>query len=180
MDYKGTYSQKWTQDYVLHYYLYGTILNHFKINGLQRGTLTEMNPGFMLFIWDNSRWMGYGHTRKKIDLRLEWHGGQVVKAFNCGPKCPRFESHQLPNSQVKCFLYSSSLWETTYSLCLKGLGGKNYTLLPFNCPCAYGKIYTMRLETTNWFYKLQSSHSFYCWPIFFFPLETVILTQEMF
>ena len=53
--------------------------------------------------------------------------------------------------------------------CLKGLGGKNYTHLPFNCPCAYGKIYTMQLQLqrTNWFYKLQSSHSFYCWPIFF-------------
>ena len=31
----------------LHCYLYGTILNHFRMDGLRRGTLTQMNPGIM-------------------------------------------------------------------------------------------------------------------------------------
>ena len=53
-----------------YYYLYGTILNHFKMSGLLRGILTEMNPGLctrLLLIWDNFKplqdeWIVKGHT----------------------------------------------------------------------------------------------------------------------
>jgi len=40
------------------------------MNGLQRGTLTQMNPGFMDYIWDNffkplqNEWVKNGHTHR--------------------------------------------------------------------------------------------------------------------
>jgi len=58
MGYEGAYSQKWTQDHVPDCHLYGTTLNHFKMSGLSRGTLTEMNPGPCTrppLTWDNPK-----------------------------------------------------------------------------------------------------------------------------
>ena len=124
--------------------------------------------------------MGYGHTSKK-KLTSDWSDtvAKWFKHLTVDQKVPGLNPTGCFTGKV--FLYSSSPWETT-SLCLKGLGGKNYTLLPSNCPCAYGKIYTMQLQlqTTNWLRTPSLQQIFIAGQFNFLSLETVTLTQERF
>ena len=67
--------------YALCYYLYGTILNHFKMS---RGILTEMNArlcSVLLLMWDNFKplqdeWATKGHTHRNESRIYGLHMGQ--------------------------------------------------------------------------------------------------------
>ena len=50
MAYEGATHTNEPRITALHWYLYGTILNHFRMDGLRRGTLTQMNPGLMHYV----------------------------------------------------------------------------------------------------------------------------------
>ena len=179
MDYEGTYSQKWTPDYVLHYYLY---LNHFKMNGLQRGTLTEMNPGLMFFIimgQFRDEWV-MGILAKKLtsdwsDTVAKWFKHLTVdqKVPGLNPTCcftgKVFSLLLLPLGDYQAFAW-------------KGLEVKiiHFYLLTVLVHMAKCTLCSCNYKQRTGFMSSKPPTDFIAGQFYFLSLETVTLTQERF
>ena len=139
------------------------------MNGLQRGTLTEMRINVIYMGQFKDEWV-MGILAKKLTSDWSDTVAKWLKHLALDQKVPGLN----PNCCFTGKVFTPPPLGRLPSLCLKGPGGINYTLLPFNCPCAYGKIYTMQLQLqTNWFMSskpptdflnlLLANFTFYPW-----------------